>query len=153
MNLLSQMFSDSDCSVESITDHMELNPATQNTEIQEFQSEVASCLSVVELLSRQLTAISAEVETKVIASCSSLMNVVTHTKELVSNTLARINGEHDEASGDELIATTRDVIGNLLERLRERNDFSAAAATEISASSSVTGQLLAFPPRAVLVIQ
>ena len=88
----------------------------------ELREVVAVCLPILELLVVQLNDVATEVETKVVDSCNSLMGIASRANNLVDIAKSEFDGGSSEA---ELIETTREVIGNLLDCIQESTSFSS----------------------------
>ena len=88
----------------------------------DLREVVAVSLPILDLLAIQLQDVAKEVETKVVASCNSLMGIASSTNGLVQTAKSE---NDDESSEKALIDTTREVLGNLLDCIQESSTFSS----------------------------
>ena len=118
-------------------------PAGQDPSTAELLEELRKCLPVLPILARQLQEVTRNVEESVVRVCGSFMGIAERARQTAGQMAVISHGSKKvETEGkvgvDDLVSNTRGILGNLLRRIEQTNEFSGVA---VARMQTMEGQI------------
>jgi methyl-accepting chemotaxis protein len=118
-------------------------PAGRDPSTAELLEELRKCLPVLPILATQLQEVARNVEESVVRVCGSFMGIADRARQTAGQMAVISHGsnavEAEEKVGvDDLVSTTREILGNLLRRIEQTNEFSGVA---VARMQTMEGQI------------